>query len=712
MASRKYTILFLIFLVSFANAQPDPYNYWNSMLVNGIKKIQGFNFQCEFNSNGLIGGYTLGLPTTDTTNPYTTIWPMGYAEEYIRQYIYAAGPWVGAVTHRDYKVDYKVTTSFVEHFDPPRFICETLCDYARGDSAWQTSILNTNEPNRRGFDDDGDGCIDCDELDGLDNNGNWLAIRDDLSHNGKPDHGEPNVDEDYGAVSESDFYMTFRDSFAEPRIPEHSPLDLRYLLKSYAWKDRVREPILPFEYYIINHSHIDLDSVYLGFFVHQQIAFTVPDPQLKPNSYHPPEQVSYASSIRTVVGETVRSRYAAYGLTFLGCSKPLQDMKITYKAYDNTWGPPYVPNTDEGKYREMSSGTTDGLLFQNHPAYLLAVGPFGTMHPGDTLRLSLAFIAGSSFSAGNNNITDNAAKAISLYERNFYPPSVPPSPPLRITPGDSRVTLDWSWYPGYKSSNPFEIWDDGNKFVSTLPDTHWRRINPPAGKTSGGRVFEGFRVWRSDYPVFDERQFSLLKQFDVKDDLGFEGQTGIQFTFNDSMVVRGKHYWYAVTSLSIPDYILTYEKDSSGNTTSIDTVITDPFESPIHENVLQYQVPFQTSSKVGEVKVVPNPYRTDRDYTYAGGGYEGLGRRWDETKRLVWFIHLPPKCTIRIFSLVGEIIKTIDHDDAWRTADGKPIGQEEFYLLSESNRALASGVFVYTVESDLGKQIGKFVVIR
>ena len=37
------------------------------------------------------------------------------------------------------------------------------------------------------------------------------------------------------------------------------------------------------------------------------------------------------------------------------------------------------------------------------------------------------------------------------------------------------------------------------------------------------------------------------------------------------------------------------------------------------------------------------------DYTYENGGWEGRGRDWNETKRLVKFIHLPRKCTIRVF---------------------------------------------------------------
>ena len=69
------------------------------------------------------------------------------------------------------------------------------------------------------------------------------------------------------------------------------------------------------------------------------------------------------------------------------------------------------------------------------------------------------------------------------------------------------------------------------------------------------------------------------------------------------------------------------------------------------------------------------------------------------------FINLPPKCTIRIFTLVGDIVKSIEHDDPVK-------GEENWDLLTESGRTVASGVFIFTVESELGTQTGKFVIIR
>jgi hypothetical protein len=584
-------------------------------------------------------------------------------------------------------------------------LTETSVDTGRGDLIFTCSRNDILEPNRRGYDDDADGRIDEDDLDGFDNDGDWLINRDDLNHNGKPDHGEPNVDEDYGAVSDVDVYLTYRDSFDAPRMPLHSPLSLKIRQKSYAWKDDVKEPILFLEYYFINDWLRTLDSVYLGFY-----AGIKPEDSL---SLPKANVTRYLEDVRTASAVNVfNASVGAIGVTLLGSSAPWQSLKITYKRYFRGRRPSQFPFEDEARYSDLSLGTIDSNSApDDYTPILLGVGPFPTMHPGDTLKLAIALVAGDRLQDYPNNIHDNAARALDIYRRNYLPPAVPPSPPLRLSAQDQGVRLDFDWRPGDPHFNPLETWDDSNKLVGVLPDTHWRRRNPPSGHTSGGRVFEAFRIYRSDYPLFEENQFSLIHQFDIDDDLGLEGQTGLSLSFIDSTIRRGKQYWYTVTALSVPDQIyLSYTTVTGGQ--AIDTVLTTATESKMFENVQRYGAPFSPSAKLGEVKVVPNPYRTDRNYIYEQGGWEGLGRLWNENRRVVWFIHLPPKCTIRIFSLAGEVIKTIAHDDDNRQSRNVAVGQEEFELLSESNRALASGIYIYLVESGFGTQIGKFVVIR
>jgi hypothetical protein len=264
-----------------------------------------------------------------------------------------------------------------------------------------------------------------------------------------------------------------------------------------------------------------------------------------------------------------------------------------------------------------------------------------------------------------------------------------------------------------------------------FPNDDWRRVNPPctqdtsepgdcsgsgsgmcdsAGSMPGGRTFEGYRLYRSESPENDPDQASwvLLKEYDIIDGYGYD--SGMDSVYVDSNLTRGKRYWYTVTSFAIPD-VAFLEQPGGGEV----PVYTPGQESPKTEWVYTDN-PFSASDKLNEVMVVPNPYRVDADYTFENGGWEGRSTDWDEAKRKIKFIHLPRKCTIRVFTLTGEQIADIEYDAQQRydakLSDTPDAGELDFELLSEARRALASGVYIFTVESEFGRQIGKFALIR
>jgi hypothetical protein len=709
-------LLALVWLLPPGAGAQTPWNTQNKMRDTAMFIRQSTSMRLMMNSNGLLGADA--FPWDSLKQFYNPRWldgfqypaqvgleyPVGSSMEHLR----VAGLWVGAIVRTPTGYRQVVTTTMA-----PGFVTETLGHILPSDSFYTATIDDKQAPWQRNFDDDGDGRVDEDQPDGIDNDGDWDINGDDLNHNRLPDHGEPHVDEDGAAISEHDLYVTYRDSFPRPKIIAHYPLELRIWQKSYSWTRLVREPILPFEYEIVYRGSRTLDSVYLGFYTKLFLGPYYPVNVLAVRSvnrkyilgFDPPTQTMFAAAI-LLTGVSP----PPLGVTLLGTSKPLSSLKISYRRLLG------IQNlSDPVKYRLMSSGivendtTTPNTM--SYPEQILSVGPFLSVQPGDTLRFSIALVSGDVLSMGYSNVMDNAHKALELYNRNFRPANYPPSPPLRVTPLANGVKVDWTWRPGDSGADPLETWDDYNKYVLALPDTHWRKRNPPPGKITGGRIFEAFRLWRSEYPLFKEENLSLIRQFDVDDNLGFEGQTGLQFTYLDTPLVRGRKYWYSVTSVSIPDYFVSLDTGAGGSLV-FDTTQSEPFESSLFENVRNFTPGFIPSSRVGEVKVVPNPYRTDQDYVYENGGYEGLARLWTEFRRSVWFIHLPPKCKIRIFTMVGEVVKVIDHDDDNRASLGYPTGVEEFPLYSESNRTLASGIYIYIVESDLGTQTGKFVVIR
>ncbi|PJA53118.1 MAG: T9SS C-terminal target domain-containing protein, partial [Candidatus Marinimicrobia bacterium CG_4_9_14_3_um_filter_48_9] len=75
--------------------------------------------------------------------------------------------------------------------------------------------------------------------------------------------------------------------------------------------------------------------------------------------------------------------------------------------------------------------------------------------------------------------------------------------------------------------------------------------------------------------------------------------------------------------------------------------------------------------------------------------------------RKIDFIHLPSKCTIKIFTLSGKLVDTFEHD-----ATGEN-GAESWDMLSRDGLEIAYGIYIFHVDAPgIGTHVGKFAVIK
>ena len=97
-------------------------------------------------------------------------------------------------------------------------------------------------------------------------------------------------------------------------------------------------------------------------------------------------------------------------------------------------------------------------------------------------------------------------------------------------------------------------------------------------------------------------------------------------------------------------------------------------------------------NELSKVKVVPNPY-----IAHAA---------WETTEgvRKIQFTHLPDVCTIRIYTLAGDLVKTIEHNNG--------TGTEEWDMLTVNQQGIVTGVYFYHVQSRYGEKMGKFAVLK
>ena len=110
----------------------------------------------------------------------------------------------------------------------------------------------------------------------------------------------------------------------------------------------------------------------------------------------------------------------------------------------------------------------------------------------------------------------------------------------------------------------------------------------------------------------------------------------------------------------------------------------------------------QAINKLDNISVVPNPY-------VVTNVLEPLDRQnpRDRGPRRVYFNHLPKDCIIRIYTITGELVKTLAHHSSMD--DGK-----EFWdLTTDDNFPISYGIYLFHVDAeDLGESIGRFAVIK
>jgi hypothetical protein len=105
------------------------------------------------------------------------------------------------------------------------------------------------------------------------------------------------------------------------------------------------------------------------------------------------------------------------------------------------------------------------------------------------------------------------------------------------------------------------------------------------------------------------------------------------------------------------------------------------------------------ASILDKISVVPNPYVAFSDLETTG---PNAIRRGDYRLQ---FRNLPPKCTIRIYTMVGELVDTIVKEDNTSMAT--------WNLLSYEGQRIAYGVYLYHVDAPgVGEKIGRFAVIK
>ena len=301
-------------------------------------------------------------------------------------------------------------------------------------------------------------------------------------------------------------------------------------------------------------------------------------------------------------------------------------------------------------------------------------GPF-TLDPGETDTLIICTVMGLNLL----DLQRNADRAADLFNSGFQVAEPPVQPNVVMEAGDKVITLTW----GQDS------------------------------ESSEG--FEGYRLYRSkdngaswgDFVVSDAtgvpQSFVPYAQWDLKD--GITGQsthpdgswlwlgddTGMpetnddgKYVFRDIDVLNGVNYRYYIAAYNTGTDEIPPAENSPNANPSI------PNDNTV-EGTPQSKV---ATTTLDDIKVVPNPY-------VAANVFET-----NPFERVLHFTHLPGECTIRIYTIAGELISTLIHDNG--------TSEESWNLRTSANQEVSPGLYFYHITSTIisGQKVDKFLIIK
>ena len=666
------------------------------------------------------------------------------------------------------------------------------------------------------FDDDGDGRIDEEFLDGIDNDGDG-EIDEDLRFPAQETAACRYTDDQKESVE-----------FAYENGERHRPLEITVVQEAHAWSLPGYDKIAGLRFTITNHGSQKLRDVRLGvyadldsrdrrgggghtddFVTVLRDSVTIPEPNATLNSIwtkscfttlkgsFPAVHDAVAGSTApwaAIVGLSHTTDPLAYlvNIAFPGVREaaaaaraPRRDTAFVYTTYSpalppQQGGPPILDNE---RYAALA-----GRFPQAPPneardyAVLVSCGPFRVLEPGQSVEFAVAFIAGENADSlvaaaqsarlawrgtavnlqpdkPNTTSYQDGQSGINGHEICYEPPPgivfnydpnctskftrdpayrplpglppetiieatyrfgtgciwtdfdcdactgnggretqvpwfvqapAPPQPLYRTTAGDRRVTIEWDNLPeilaeaGVTPGPPWRFWgyrlyrlDDWERESLLPPAARWQQIASFAVDTTlGARSLSSVTNASVDYDsiAYERRHYPVGR-----------------YRYEDARVQDGFDYHYVVTALA--------QRTITVTGTSRLELIESPFRT-LFSGVVRPRAEAGVAYRDGKVWVVPNPFRGSAPWEREPVPGDAFTRHLD-------FFGLPRAVsTIRIYTLAGDLVQTIDHDGR------SGVGQAAWNLISRNGQDVESGVYLFTVESPAGRQRGRFVVIR
>lgn len=322
------------------------------------------------------------------------------------------------------------------------------------------------------------------------------------------------------------------------------------------------------------------------------------------------------------------------------------------------------------------------LMGQRRLWTLMSIGPWD-LAPGDSIVIAIAEIVdGSDYSKatgktmyplsssqlisneGRINFENSSDKAQFTYDHNMNHPDPPIAPGFQV-----------NFVKGISNFVANQIsWSDSTE---SIPDPDDNTLD-----------LAGYKLYRSDFlPIGPFTKIADIK----KKDLNYFNNG--KYVFIDSSVDIGTSYYYALTAYDSGKTVWNIDPTAKFKETNSNKVPS--LESSVYANrtTIPFIATLEPPKDLNNVMVVPNPFIIGEGSTQPGD------------QDVIQFVNIPNPCTIKIFNVRGDLIKLLTADES----TGAIISWNQ---ATDYGQFVQSGVYIYVVESPVGKKIGKFSIIR
>ncbi len=262
---------------------------------------------------------------------------------------------------------------------------------------------------------------------------------------------------------------------------------------------------------------------------------------------------------------------------------------------------------------------------------------------------------------GKDSLFTNTNAAQENVRAGYDVPAPPPAPSLSVTSAADKIMVEWTDFPE-------------NHNVPELP------------------LAVGYRVYRAiGNPDPAIRDNQLIGEWEMVFECGEGTDNAITHTFEDREAQRGQAYYYYVSAF-----------DDGVNNIDVTGRDLGRLESGKYLNRTTQPASLlrQPGATLDDIRVVPNPFNINAaELQYVG-----------EPDKII-FMNVPPVCTIKIYTVRGDLVQVIEHTDGSGDQPWGVLDNEQMTTISD--QIVVSGLYIAHIETPEGEStMVKFAIVR